>query len=346
MSESTFTPRFGAGVWLFGRFLDRYATDGYGPAVGICEAIRLAGQVEGLEALDLNFPFWDEGEDLARVRDALEEAGLRASAVTPEIYTRHFRAGGFTNPDRGVRQQAHDLVARATEMAYELGADYVKLWPGQDGHDYPFQADHGRLWSLSLEGVRQAAEPHPQMRFAIEYKPKEPRIHMLFANAATTLLAIDEIGLDNVGILLDFGHSLNAGETPAAALQLVLSRNRLLGIDLNDNFRSWDDDLAVGAVHVTETLEFLHVLRASGWDGLWQLDQFPFREDPVGAARTSIRILRAMNRVLDRIDAQALRLSQESQDALAGQTIVYAALLGDKLDEAGDDGNEASSGSG
>jgi xylose isomerase len=344
MTESSFTPRFGAGVWLFGRFIDRYATDGYGPAVGICEAIRLAGEVEGLEALDLNFPFWDEGEELDRVREALSAAGLRASAITPEIYTRKFRAGGFTNPDAQIRREAQGLVARATEVAYELAADYVKLWPGQDGHDYPFQADHARLWSLSLEGVRTAAEPHPEMRFAIEYKPKEPRIHMLFANAATTLLAIDEIGLDNVGILLDFGHSLNAGETPAAALQMVLSRNRLLGIDFNDNFRGWDDDLAVGAVHPIETLEFLHVLRASGWEGLWQLDQFPFREDPVTAARTSIRVLTAMNRLLDRIDVEALRTSQASQDALAAQRIIYSALLADELQEAGDDPNDARSG--
>src|SRR5207245_159036 len=98
--------------------------DGYGPPVGICEAIRLAGTVEGLESVDLNFPFWDEGEDLTRVREALDRAGLRASAITPAIYTRRFRAGAFTNPDAGIRRDARELVERATAAAYELGADY------------------------------------------------------------------------------------------------------------------------------------------------------------------------------------------------------------------------------
>jgi xylose isomerase len=320
-------PRYGAGIWLFGRFVDRYATDGYGPSVPLREAIESAAAVDGLEAVDLNFPFWDENEDVKKVRRMIEDRDLRASAVTPEIYTRHFRAGAFTNPDPAIRSDARELVARAVDAAHELGCDYVKLWPGQDGYDYPFQVDHTSLWQHAVEGVRDVATRHPETQFAIEYKPKEPRIHIVFSDAARTLLAIDEMGVDNVGILLDFGHSLNAGETPAAALQLVLSRGRLLGIDLNDNFRGWDDDLAVASVHLLETLEFLNTLRLSRWSGLWQLDQFPFREDPVTAATQSIRTLEALNDLLDRIDADELREAQQSQDALAAQRIMQTAIL-------------------
>ena len=80
---------------------------------------------------------------------------------------------------------------------------------------------------LSLEGMRRIAEPYAQIPFAIEYKPKEPRTHMLFSDAARTLLAIDEIGLSNVGVLIDFGHSLYANEWPAGAAELCLSRGRL-----------------------------------------------------------------------------------------------------------------------
>jgi hypothetical protein len=32
--------RLGAGIWLFGQFVDRYATDAYGPPVSTLEAIR------------------------------------------------------------------------------------------------------------------------------------------------------------------------------------------------------------------------------------------------------------------------------------------------------------------
>jgi xylose isomerase len=314
---------------MFGRFVDRYATDGYGPEVSITSAIRTAASVGGIESLDLNYPFWGSDVSIGEVRAALEETGVRALAITPEIYTQEFRAGAFTNPDPKVRQRALDLVARGTEVAYELGADYMKIWPGQDGFDYPLQADPRRLWELSVEGMQKVAEPHADMPFAIEYKPKEPRTHMFFSDAARTLLAIEDIGLDNVGILLDFGHSLYGGESPAAAAALCLARGRLIDVDLNDNLRSWDDDMTVGSVHFIETLEFLLTLKRAGWEKPWKLDQFPFREDPVEAARASIRMLRAMLRLLDRINLDELAAAQERQDALAAQKLVNDILLGE-----------------
>jgi xylose isomerase len=332
MGEYSVTePTFGAGIWMFGRFVDRYATDGYGPEVGMTQAIRRAAQVGGISSIDLNFPFWSPDVGLSEIRAVLEETGLRAAAITPEIYGREFARGAFTNPSAKTRQRAVDVVARATDVAYELQADYVKLWPGQDGFDYPFQVDHRALWELALDGVRRVAEPHPGLRFAIEYKPKEPRVHIVFSDAARTLLAIDELALDNLGILLDVGHSLYAGETPADAVQLILSRGRLLGIDFNDNFRAWDDDLAVGSVHFVETLEFLLALRRHQWSGIWQLDQFPFREDPVEAARTSIAVLRAMNGLLDRLDLDGLRIAQAEQDGLTAQRLLHQVRFGDLL---------------
>jgi xylose isomerase len=325
--------RFSAGVWMFGRFLDRYATDGYGPEVTFTDAIRTAASVGGIESLDLNFPFWGAGEvTVAAVRSALEENGLRALAITPEIYTQEFRAGSFTNPDGKVRRRAIDLIARATEVGHELGVDYMKIWPGQDGFDYPLQADPRRLWELSVDGMQKAAGRYPEMPFAIEYKPKEPRTHMFFSDAARTLLAIDDIALGNVGILLDFGHSLYAGESPTAAADLCLARGRLIDVDLNDNLRSWDDDMTVGSVHVMETIEFLLTLKRAGWEKAWKLDQFPFREDPVAAARASIRTLRAMLRLLERVDLEKLDGARERQDALAAQASIHDILFGDAAD--------------
>ena len=39
--------RFSAGIWMFGQFVDRFATDGYGPEVPMPDAIRLAASVGG-----------------------------------------------------------------------------------------------------------------------------------------------------------------------------------------------------------------------------------------------------------------------------------------------------------
>jgi len=150
---------------------------------------------------------------------------------------------------------------------------------------------------------------------------------MTWDSAARTLLGIEQIGLDNVGVLLDFGHSLYGGESPADAAQLIIDHGRLFGMDVNDNLRGWDDDLVVGTVHLTEIFEFFHTLRKNRWDGVWQLDQFPFREDSVEAARLSIRFLKALHRALDVLDVESLREAQSRQDAMAAQRIVQDALL-------------------
>src|SRR3954452_14661557 len=182
--------RFGAGLWLFGQFVDRYATDAYGPPVSTVEAIALAGEVGDLEVLDVNYPFSDPDITVEEVERALADAGLRAATITPHIYMREFVAGAFTNPDPAVRRRALEICEQAVGVARRLGAPTVKLWPGQDGFDYPFQAGYRTLWRLALDGVRTVAEMDEGIRVAIEYKAKEPRTHLSWSTAARTLLGI------------------------------------------------------------------------------------------------------------------------------------------------------------
>lgn len=314
---------------MFGQFIDRYATDAYGPPVGILEAIERAGSVGELTALDINYPF-DPGVSLEQVRVALERNRLRCHALTPASYGKRFRRGALTNPDAGLRSAAVQLYKDAVPVARELGAKYVKFWPGQDGYDYPFQVDYEDLWRYSVEGVREVAEFAPDMQFAIECKFKEPRTHMFFSNVATTLLAIEAMRVENVGIVYDLGHSFLARETPAEAVQLAARHGRLTSVEVNDNWREWDDDLTVGCVHLIETLEFLRTLRKIGWDEVILLDQFPFREDPVQAARQSIHTVKQLYAILDRLDEHALREAQRGQDALAAQRLALDLLLGER----------------
>lgn len=321
------TYEFGAGIWMFQQFIDRYATDAYGPPVSTLEAIERAAAVGDIKVLDINYPFAGDNVTVEQVRDALRRTGLRAQAITPHLYMREFRMGSFTNPDPAIRRKAVDLGKRAIEVARALDAKYVKFWPGQDGFDYPFQVDYRRLWDYSVEGIRAVAQTDPTMQFAIEYKLKEPRVHMFFATAARTLLAIEDMGVDNVGIVLDLGHSFFAKETPADVLHMVSRRGKLVSVEVNDNWREWDDDMAVGSVHLIETLEFLYALRQIDWQGPILLDQFPFREDAVEAARSSIQTIRSLNAVLDRLDLGALKAAQDRQDALEAQRVVLDMLL-------------------
>ena len=317
---------YGAGIWHFATYVDRYATDGYGEPRSIIDAIDLAGTVRDLSVVDLNWPFFGGDFTNEEVGEALDRNGLSVVGITPEIYTRVFAKGSFTNPDPGVRRLAHELITNAADVVRHFGADYVKLWPGQDGWDYPFQVDHHALWKASMDGVGQLASENPDLKFVIEYKPREPRVHMSYNSAARTLLGIEKIGLPNVGILLDFGHALYGGESPADSAQLAIDYGRLFGMDVNDNMRSWDDDMVAGTVHPIELFEFFYTLRKNNWEGVWQLDQFPFREDSVEAANHAIDFLKACGRGLDKLDFNALQEAQDKQDAVGALAIAQKAL--------------------
>lgn len=319
---------YSAGIWIFHQIIDRYATDGYGPAVNTLDAIALAGKTGVLSTIDLNYPFSDPDITVANIRQALDSAGLSVSCVTPSIYSRVFRSGSFSSGDAAVRRQATEIAHKAVDLAAQLDADYVKFWPGQDGYDYPFQVDYRELRDRSIGGIGDVARTFPDVQFAIEYKLKEPRTHLFWSTAAQSVLAIHDMGVDNVGIVVDFGHSMLAKENPSDALHLVHGHDVLVDVELDDNNREWDDDLSVGAVNLVETLEFLHTVREIGWSKPIKLDLFPYREDPVRVVQESVRTIERLQKCCDRLDGSALNDARARHDALTAQQIALDALLG------------------
>ena len=103
--------------------------------------------------------------------------------------------------------------------------------------------------------------------------------------------------------------------------------DRLFHMHFNDNHGAWDDDMMVGSIHMVEIFEYFHVLKKNGWEGVWNLDQFPFREDAVENAKLSIRFLKAIAHALDILDEDALAAAQAKQDALGAQKVIQDALL-------------------
>lgn len=319
---------YGTGIWAFGQFVDRYAGDGYGPSRSTEEMLDAAAQVQGLTYLDINVPFATDSLNADDVKTMLDDRGLKCRATTPHIYMREYSRGAFTNPDSELRLRTRNRVEEAVEAAAVLDAGYVKFWPGQDGYDYPGQVDYEQIWGYTVNAMREICEKHSDVQFAIEYKPKEPRVRMTLANAPKTLLAIQETGVDNLGIVMDFGHSLMAGESPTESLLMINRYGKLVSAELNDNWRDWDDDLPVASVHLFETMEYLLALRSIEWQDPLLLDQFPFRENPVAAVARSIETIEMLSEACARVDGVELAEAQSRQDALTVQRIYWNALLG------------------
>lgn len=298
----------------------------------IADMLACAAQVGGLDAADLNYPDHFAGQTPATMAALLDRHGLALNGLAMRYYSEDaFRIGAFTNPDPKIRRTAIDLTLRGIDACAEMGGGLMTLWMGQDGVDYPFQADYARMWDDTIAALAEVAAHNPAVDIAVEYKPNDPRAYALIPDVGTTLLAIGETGAPNLGVTLDFAHVLYAGEMPAHAAHLVARHSRLLGVHLNDGYGHRDDGLIAGSVHPVQTVELFVALDRVGYDGVIYFDTFPDQGglDPVAEARASIALVERL-RTLARGLAGDAALAQAiaRQDAAASMRIVAAALYG------------------
>ncbi len=298
----------------------------------VAEMIAGAGQVGGLSAADLNYPDHFAAHDAGQLSRLLGDQGLALNGLAMRYYTESgFKLGAFTHPDPALRQAAIDLTKRGIDACAAMGGTQMTLWMGQDGFDYSFQADYGRMWDDTVAAIAEVADHNPAIDIAVEYKPNEPRAHALMPDMATTLLALEEVGRPNTGVTLDFAHMLYAGEMPAKAAMLAARKSRVLGLHLNDGYGKRDDGLMAGSVHPVQTVELLVAMARAGYAGVIYFDTFPDLSglDPVAEARMNIRLTDRLVDLAARLAADpALSAAQARQDAAAATGLVMVALLG------------------
>jgi len=317
--------RIGTGLAAWGSFRDRFA--GYREAAPVIEAIQQAAAIPGIEGVDVSRGYMPE--DIRPVRQALEDVNLTVSGVgTALSKSARMQRGTFSSEDPETRQMAIAIVKECMDIAAELGCDKVLLWFGQDGYDYHFELDYATRWGRLVEGTRECARHRKDIKICIEYKAREPKIHQIMNSAATTLLLIDEIGEENVGILFDIGHALIAGEMLAETAALIARRGRLWHVHLNDNYFFADSDLIPGSVHTMGILEMLFWLKKLGYKGFVCYDTVALTHDPQRMIAECVSYTQAMMAVTDRLDTTAMEAVFKSGDAPGGLALAREALFG------------------
>lgn len=296
------------------------------------DVLERAAKVKNLTAVDLNYPDHLEGHTESEITDKLETLNVKLNGFAMRYYGNPaYKIGAFTNPDKNVRREAIDLTKRGLDSLAKCGGNLMTLWMGQDGFDYSFQANYEHLWNHTIEAMREVADHNPTINISIEYKPNEPRSFSLMPDVATTLLAIKDIDRRNTGVTLDFAHVLYADEMPAFSAMLINKHSKLLGVHLNDGYGKRDDGLMVGSVHPIQTIELLYVLDQIGYEAAIYFDTFPDITglDPIAECSTNISVVEAMKRVVQKLkQSELLTHAILKQDAVASQTIVQAALVG------------------
>lgn len=308
--------RIGSGFAPFSGVVDRFMSTGYREGMAFEEQLRCAQQTAGLDAVGLDYPMqFQEPEQLQAL---LERYGLTLCVLEMGIYgERRWKQGSFSAPDAATRREAVAVCQRGMDVAAALGVDEILLWPGQDGFEYPFQSNHDLAWGYLVEGIAAVAQHRSDVRIGVEYKPKEPRVRCTIDTAAKTLLLCETIGLPNVGVTVDLGHSLVAQENPGAAVALCARYNRLFQVHVNDNYGDWDSDLLVGQVNFWATVEFFYWLRKVGFDSWYIMDFFPYREDGPAALEQCIRTTRRLAALAERLEGGTLEQLQAAGDPVA-----------------------------
>lgn len=254
--------------------------------------------IEGIELVGT----WDIRPDNVKdMKRRLSDNGVACSSIIPDTFTDpDFAKGSVTSTSPKIRKKAVDYIRTMCEIALDIDCKVINLWLGQDGYDYLLTADYNMEREWLKEAIADLANEFPNLKFALEYKPKEPRNFLYHARMADTILAAKETQCSNVGITIDTGHSFVGGENVSEAVVLAKRAGDILfHMHFNDNYGSWDDDMIVGNVHSIVYVELLFWLRKTGYDGWLSMDQYPYREDAVDAISESIMWVKKFESIVD-----------------------------------------------
>jgi L-rhamnose isomerase/sugar isomerase len=289
------------------------------------EVHRLTGSAG---AVALHFP-WDAVEDPVELREHIEDRGLRAGAVNPNLFEDpDYRLGSLTNPDERLREKALAHMRECVELASALGSTAQSLWLA-DGTNYAGQDDFRVRRRRLLDSLsRLYAELPGDQELLIEYKFFEPAFYATdLPDWGSALLACQHLG-GRARVLVDLGHHAQ-GVNIEQVVAVLADEQRLGGFHFN-NRKYADDDLIVGSVNPFEL--FLIFCELAALDGplpRLTLDQAHNVEPKVEAMVLSVvNLQEAYARAL-LVDRPALAEAQQRGDVLGGHRVLVDAYRTD-----------------
>ena len=296
--------RFCPNASFFGLTRDRFVQ--YQPARTTEEKIALMAGIEGVSGIELKYPA-DFG-DVSLVERLLSKHGLALPVINVDTKdATHFLHGALSARSEAARGHAVKLLTDAMDLAAKLGAETITTCPLADGYDYPFQIDYETAWANFIDTVKQAGSHRSDIKLLLEYQPHDPHARILLNDVGKALYVCAEVGLDNVGVNMDIGHSFAAREAPAEAATLLARAGRLSYIHTNDNTGEGGDwDMISGSVHFWHWLELLYTLDRVGYDGWLGGDVSPKHFGPAEAYGANILMIRRMAEIIDRLGADKI----------------------------------------
>ena len=169
------TRKYAAILGNLGNTRDRFCSS-YKTNLSTEEMLAQAAKIAHVSGIEL-VGTWDIDVNSApAMKAALKDLGLVCVSIIPDLFgDPDYAMGSYSHAKPDIRRKAIDYTHQMCQIAQDLGCETINLWPGQDGYDYLLAADYEWQREWMCLALVELAKAYPRLRFALEYKPKEPR---------------------------------------------------------------------------------------------------------------------------------------------------------------------------
>jgi sugar phosphate isomerase/epimerase len=313
--ERTMKLNVSAHVFCLGTYAERYVPGGYFDEMTIDEMLEIFSKIEGLDGVFQIYPPLLMPKDPVKLKQKLMNHDLQLADVFVEGWgDRKWKHGAYSTTEKRVRRDAIKLFKDGIDFARALDAQSILFWPAHDGFDYPFQANYYDGWKYLIETLQELGEHDRSMKIAVEYKSKDPRQRQYVSNIGKLMMLLNDVGMDNIGGVIDIGHAFMAQENIAESLSILEIHDKLLQIHLNENYKDADPDMIFGTINFWEILEFYYYLNKTDFEGWQSIDTIVPRDDRAESLLTGVKLIYKYKTMADKLS----RYQEEIDNNLEG----------------------------
>ncbi len=226
------------------------------------------------------------------IRRAMEDNGLAFSNVNAFMmnaiadHRQPYWYPSFIEPDEGYRRVRIDHTHRAIDLCAELGAPHITTEPG--GPLAPGQSRRSAI-DLFVEALKPLAE-HADKKGVLLLVEPEPGL--LIETTEQYLEVAERVDAPSIGLNFDVGHAYCMAEDLAEQVHRLADHTRHYHFE----------DIAPTRVHhhlipglgAIDFAAVVAAIKSTGYDGWITVELYPNVDDPDGAARGAMEVLRPL----------------------------------------------------
>ncbi len=177
------------------------------------------------------------GPEIRRLRGIGERLGIEFASFIPA----QFRYPTcLCSPSQTIRRDSLEYIKDSLRSAAEFGAPIVSVCPGHT----IFGQTHEDGWRRLRDSLDEICAAADLLRLKVALEPADKYETDLVNNCEQALRLLEDVRWDNLGVVLDNGHSHVVGE-PAGKMVAKLG-DRLFHVHVDDNLGQRDQHLIPG----------------------------------------------------------------------------------------------------